>query len=139
MTRGPAWSSLPRQPSLFMTMRPQPCDHRMGRAMRSLRMARTMAAEAEERPRAAVQALSRRQPRVGVATLAVTLVLIAFRRSAQMCYRCPTCKQCWPNDDLFRKCPVCKAICWRKEGGSGDDVMSLREALQAKAHADFDR
>lgn len=99
-----------------------------------------MAKEAEDRPRAYVQTLSQR-PRVGAATLAVTIVLIVYRRftvPTAKTFRCNTCKQCWPDDERFTKCPACKTVCWRKDVGGGDIVIDLDEALQTKAYIDFD-
>jgi hypothetical protein len=78
---------------------------------------------------------------VGAATLAIALVLIVFRRfvviSAKT-YRCNSCKQCWPDDDRFTKCPACKVICWKKSVEGGDLVPTVDEALQTKSYIDFD-
>jgi acetyl-CoA carboxylase beta subunit len=78
---------------------------------------------------------------MGAATLAVALVLIVFRRCAvatQKTYRCNTCKQCWPDDSRFAKCPECKTACWHKTIEGADIVPTLKEALRAKAYIDFD-
>lgn len=53
-------------------------------------------------------------------------------------YRCPDCKQCWPDDKRFIDCPECKVKCWYKAEGAADTVIALDEALRAKAYVDFE-
>lgn len=77
---------------------------------------------------------------MGAAAL-VVIVLLVRRRSTvttQKTYRCNVCKQCYPDDSRFAKCPECKVSCWHKTIEGADIVPTLAEALRAKAYVEFD-
>lgn len=77
-----------------------------------------------------------------IATTVVALMILLFRRFAVYgkgkTYRCPTCKECWPDDERFTKCPACKVVCWKKDASDADDVYSLQEGLSLKSECDFE-